>query len=170
MINYKWITTQPITPPSFPHCIQEYSSICIYFQSAPSSFDALSVHTYTQIHKSKLKTAAFCVQVSGSLLGDASAPHRVLNDDARVSWDLAMLSRCHYDSTDYSPSSLFPTRCVTACLCLSSYASHCIWPRWLSHILHSVSTAPEAACSQTAGKKKRGTWAAWCSTVFTLIY
>lgn len=42
-------------------------SICIYFQSLPSSFEDLSIHPYPQIYILyiyKIRRASFCVQVS----------------------------------------------------------------------------------------------------------
>lgn len=110
-------------------------------------------HKYT--HTQNQESSILCTGLY-SLLWHAAAPYWVLYDNVRVSWDFAMLSLCHYYTPCYSPSSLLLSLCVTVCLCLSSYTSHCIWPCWLSHILHCVSAALEVACSQTVwgGKKE----------------
>lgn len=155
MINYSWITTQPIIPSVFSAhiiCLPQQSSICVCLFS--SFWCSLNTHVHT--HMQNEESSVRCTGL-GLPPGDAAPPHRVLHDDARVSWDVATLSLCHDYSTRFSPSSHILTLCVTACLCLSSYTSHCIWPRWLRHILHFVSAALEAACSQklpTGGEKK----------------
>lgn len=78
MINYSWNTPQPIIPPSFPLASSPSKNIFIYFQSLPLSFVALSINSYTQIHKithtRKIKRAAFCVQVSALSWGMQQFP------------------------------------------------------------------------------------------------
>lgn len=117
-------------PPSFPLIFSASKNICLpalYFQSLPSSFVALHIHTC------KIRRGAFCIQVPAVSCGMQQLPTEPLYDDAWISWDFATLPLWHYYSTCYSPSSLCD--CVELCACLSWYASQCIWPCWLSHIL-----------------------------------
>ncbi len=145
MINYSWNTTQPFIPLSFPLTSSASKNIFSF------SFDALSIQSYTQIlfthtHTHKIKRAAFCVQVSALSWGMQQLPSEssmmMLESHGTLLHSRSAI--IIQPAAVHLPSSWL---CVTACLCLSSYTSHCIWSCWLSHILHFVSAALEAACS-----------------------
>lgn len=151
VINYSWITTQPITPPSENIGL----SASVYFQSSSLSFDALfptQMHTRTRNH---------CEQrcVHRSLLFSGGCSSSPTESSMIMLRSRGTLLYCYY-SPRCSPSSFLLTLCLTVCLCLSSYTSHCIWPCWLSHILHCFLSGCLLPNCQEEEEKKEAIWAA----------
>lgn len=157
MINYSWITTQPISPASSSITSSASCDICqsasVYFQSSysPFKFAFSQIHVYT----CRIGRAALCVQVSALSGETQQLPTEYSMIMLQVSWDFAKLTLCRYYSPCCSPSSLFLSLCVTVCLCLLSYTSHCIWPCWLSRILHFVSAALESCLLRNCWWEKK---------------
>lgn len=147
MINHSWITctTQHTTPPS--------STLRIFACLGPIFrvfWCSLYASIFTHANSGEQRSAYRSRLSPGGCSSSPPSPSMMMPGSPGTL--LRSLSDIVIQPvTVHRPSSWL---CITVCVSLSSYTSQCTWPCWLSHILHFVSAALEAARSQTADKKK----------------
>lgn len=171
MINYSWITTQPIIPSVFSAhiiCLPQHSSICVcLFSSFWCSLNT-HIHTHMQNEESSVRCTGLGLPPGGCSTSPPSPPWRCSG----------LVGRCYALALPWlfnSLQSIFPhPDSVCNCLPLSLIIYLPLYLASLTETHPSLCLSSTGGCllpkTANRGEKKGGTWAGWCSTVFTQIH